>query len=273
MEKHGLLSFQISLMVILGFVLCACLPKATLPDPETASGVYVHSGFEFYRWEEGLTLMIWHDGIRHSNCSTTTTGQRYDVTCQAISNDNHSFDWRLETSGGKNGRFTIDGNLYDLTDGSLFMIASSSAQTEVRQFARDLSEVQPDAESVTQFGLSDSAILGFMQNSAEIEDCISSSTAPKESLESSDIESARQALIAFFSNLHEGDYESASALYGGGYEGMQAHNPSIDPDDHAALFRNACTTNGAQCLEVRQATFSAQPSAAEVQFIVEFANV
>ena len=64
----------------------------------------------------------------------------------------------------------------------------------------------------------------------------------------------------------------AADLYGGSYDVMQDHNPDFDPDDHAALLRNACTINGAQCLEIRGATLKGQPSPTEYQFGVEFSN-
>jgi hypothetical protein len=109
----------------------------------------------------------------------------------------------------------------------------------------------------------------------KINDCISdciSTTVPKNSSNFPDVESAQQALVRFFSHLHEGKYELASALYGGEYDVMRDHNPDIDPDDLAALFRKACTVNGAQCLEVKNATFLAQPSPAEYQFTVLFSK-
>ena len=78
--------------------------------------------------------------------------------------------------------------------------------------------------------------------------------------------------MAFFELLHAGEYGRASTYYGGEYEGMRDHNPGIAPDDYAALFQNACTVNGAQCLKVRRVTFLEQPSPAEFRFVVQFAN-
>jgi hypothetical protein len=275
MEKLKFLSIHGSLIVILGFVFFACSPNATLPDPQMASGVYVHSGFEFYRWEEGLRLMIWHDGVNPLSCSSSTNGY-YEVECHGVSISNHTIAWRLETNDGKTAQFTIDDHPFDLGEGSLFIITSSSEDTEVRQLMRDLSEVQAKAEDVTEFGLSDPAIHEFIQISFEIKDCISdcvsSSTTPEDRSDAPDVESAQQALVAFFSYLHEGEYEKASALYGGGYEIMRNHNPSIDPDDLVALFKNACTVNGAQCLEVHQSALLDRSSPAEFRFLVEFSN-
>jgi hypothetical protein len=276
MEKHRLLSIHVSLIVFVGANLSACSHTATLPEPQTASGVYVHSGFEYYRWEEGLRLMIWHDGINHVSCSTSTNNRRFEIECNAIAYTNNSFEWHLETNDGITAKFIIDDHLFDLSDGNLFIATSLGEDTEVRQLKRDLSDVQANASSVTEFGLSDLAILEFIKISSEIKDCISdcvsSSTTPKDRLDSSDVEFAQQALVAFFSYLRDGDYERASALYGGEYDGMRDHNPDIDPDDHAALFQKACTVNGAQCLEIQNATLLAQPSPAEYQFTVVFSK-
>lgn len=275
MEKHRLLSIHVSLIVFVGANLSACSHTATLPEPQTASGVYVHSGFEYYRWEEGLRLMIWHDGINHVSCSTSTNNRRYEIECNAIAYTNNSFEWHLETNDGITAKFIIDDHLFDLSDGNLFIATSLGEDTEVRQVKRDLSEVQANAESVTEFGLSDPVVLEFIHASSEIRDCISdciSSTIPKDCTEAPDVESAQQALVSFFSYLHDAEFEQASALYGGEYDVMQDQNPTIDPDDHASLFRNACTVNGTQCLEVRQSTLLDRPSPTEFRFSVEFSN-
>jgi hypothetical protein len=79
-------------------------------------------------------------------------------------------------------------------------------------------------------------------------------------------------LRRFFKLLHAGEYGRAAAYYGGDYEVMRDHNPGIPPDDYAALFDNACTINGAQCLEIRQVTLLDQPSNVEWRFAVQFTN-
>jgi hypothetical protein len=274
MKKYNLLFIYAILLIFLGFILSACSHVKAFPEPEMASGVYVHSGFEYYRWEETLRVMIWHDGINHLSCSSFTNGQ-YEIECLGESMDNHTFVWNLETKDRKNAQFTIDDQPFDLGEGSLFIINSSSGDTEVKQLKRDLSNVQADAGSVTEFGLSDPDILAFIKASSEIKDCISnciSSTIPQNGSKLPDVESARQALVSFFSLLHDGEYEQATALYGGVYSGLQDLNPNVDPDDHTALFKNACSLNGAQFLEVRQSTLLDQPSAAVFRFYVEFSN-
>jgi hypothetical protein len=84
-------------------------------------------------------------------------------------------------------------------------------------------------------------------------------------------ELALQSLLDFFEHLNAGRYEEASQLYGGPYEVLIDNNPTLDPQDHAALLRNACTINGLQCLRVRSARLQEDAvSGAEFRFLVEF---
>ena len=263
-------TWLISILLLL--ISWSCAPTPTAPGPVGAAGVYIHTGFEHYVWEEGLRLMIWIEEIKSSSCNTTTNGQRFVMSCHAISHDDIHTAWHLTTSDGKTGDFSIDNQPYDLADGNLFLLAGSGGGMRVRQVRRDLSGVQPQASSVTEFGLADPAIQELIQVPAALDDGVSSSPVPAATPEAANAEAAREALRAFFSHLHAGEYGEATALYGGGYEIMQDHNPGIDPDDHAALFRNACMVNGAQCLQIRQAELVDQPSAAKFLFAVQFIN-
>jgi hypothetical protein len=88
-----------------------------------------------------------------------------------------------------------------------------------------------------------------------------------------DQELALESLTSFFDHLSAGRYEEASQLYGGSYEVLIATNPALDPQDHAALLRNACTTNGFQCLRVRSARAEMHvASRMEFRFMVEFST-
>jgi hypothetical protein len=96
----------------------------------------------------------------------------------------------------------------------------------------------------------------------------SSQSAAKEKL--NDEEHALHALMDFLENLHIGNYAEAAQYYGGSYETMTDHNPEIDPNDHAALLRNACTINGMQCLQVKVIGLEDKVLGEKYVFIVEF---
>ena len=88
----------------------------------------------------------------------------------------------------------------------------------------------------------------------------------------SDDQAASLALMEFFDHLHTGRYEEATYLYGGTYHTMIDQNPTIDPQDHAVLLRNACTINGFQCLQIKVAGIDRKPSPTEFIFAVQFKN-
>ncbi|MFH2102218.1 MAG: hypothetical protein ABIJ39_02520 [Chloroflexota bacterium] len=88
----------------------------------------------------------------------------------------------------------------------------------------------------------------------------------------SDPDLARQALMDFFTRLHAGQYAGAAGLYGGDTHVLAENNPDLDPQDTAGLWRNACTINGFQCLQVGDAVLEETVSPREWVFLVEFTN-
>lgn len=91
--------------------------------------------------------------------------------------------------------------------------------------------------------------------------------APTETL--NDEELAQHALMEFLENLHDGNYEEAARFYGGPYDTLIDQNPGLDPNDHAALLRNACTINGMQCLQGNIIGLDDKVSGTSYIFIVE----
>jgi hypothetical protein len=51
-------------------------------------------------------------------------------------------------------------------------------------------------------------------------------------------------------------YPQAVDLYDGSYQALIDLNPGIDPNDPAALLRNACEVNGFQCLRLHRVVSS-----------------
>jgi hypothetical protein len=80
---------------------------------------------------------------------------------------------------------------------------------------------------------------------------------------------ARQALSEFFSRLHAGRYDQVEALFGGDVAVLADWNPSMPPDDSAALWKQGCEANGLVCLEIRQIVSTALVSDT-FEFVVEF---
>ena len=83
---------------------------------------------------------------------------------------------------------------------------------------------------------------------------------------------AYNILVQFFDHLHAARYEEAVTLYDGDYQLLIDQNPEIDPADHIALLKNACTFNGFQCLEIKLAGIDRKPTPNEYVFAVQFQN-
>lgn len=83
---------------------------------------------------------------------------------------------------------------------------------------------------------------------------------------------ARSALTTFFQLLNQREYEQATELYGGDYQGLRDSNPLLGPQDYVALLTNGCEINGLQCLQVKRIVNEQVVSRAEYHFTVEFLN-
>lgn len=90
---------------------------------------------------------------------------------------------------------------------------------------------------------------------------------------SSDIESARVALVAYLSALTAGNYPEVVNLYGGSYDILRDNNPTLNPTDYPALFKAGCTFNGFVCnLVVKNFVKDSQLSPTDFRFTVELQN-
>jgi hypothetical protein len=177
--------------------------------------------------------------------------------------DGRRFDWKINTRDGVTGQLWINDVSYPLAEGRVFLVSSQDGETQVVQLLRDLTVLKPDHEFIVAFAKSDPKIAAFLERAIGEE-------VPGESL--SDADAARIALITFFDHLHAGNYTAAVDLYGGTYDIMVSHNPTLDPSDYAALWGAACNHNGAQCLRVASAHLqeAAQAPEGEFEFSVEF---
>jgi hypothetical protein len=90
--------------------------------------------------------------------------------------------------------------------------------------------------------------------------------------EASDQETARWALLSFFTFLHGGQYGEAAALYGGSYEDLPAARDDLPPTsaDKALVWESECAL--LQCLLVSRVVEETQVSTDEFLFVVEFVN-
>lgn len=79
-------------------------------------------------------------------------------------------------------------------------------------------------------------------------------------------------LTEFYYALNLGLYERAVALYGGSYEVLEYFNPTIEPDNKAALLRAACELNGFMCLPILDSSLVETHNEQVFLYEVTFAN-
>jgi hypothetical protein len=131
-----------------------------------AAGVYVSVGYEFFHWEEGLNVMIWHDAVSNSSCdsSGSTDDAVHTVICHAVSGTGKRFDWQIETLDGLTGEFRINDKPFDLSEGRIFIVTTSGGAIDIQQEQGDLSSVKPESESIVAYGLDNEDIKQFIQS-------------------------------------------------------------------------------------------------------------
>jgi hypothetical protein len=139
--------------------------RTTPPGPDTAYGQFQGAGYLFYRWEQGLRLMIWHDASSAtSSGSGSTSDPIYRVEGQAVYPDDSTLNWTIETKDGQSAQFTLNGTNYDLSAGTLFLIRTSGGSIQVEQLRSDLSSVQLERDSILAFAQADPDIARLIED-------------------------------------------------------------------------------------------------------------
>jgi hypothetical protein len=154
-------------LILIGFVLSSCAPKSTPPGATLVGGGVEDTMFSYHRWEEGLAILIWHDiayGGSGCNGSASTEDPVYRLTCDAVAPDGRTFDWEVHSTDGVTAQMWINGQSYDLDQGTVFLISEQDGQLQVTQIQRDLSGLEPDYESVTAYASIDGDITAFIEN-------------------------------------------------------------------------------------------------------------
>lgn len=148
---------------LLALALACCTRQSTPPGPDVAAGKHGEVGYVYLRWEEGLSLMIWHDIAESSTGrGVGTAGESaYRYGGQAESPDGRQFEWWVETEDGRTAEFWIDDTRVDLANGKLFIITTRAAGTQVEQLQRDLEGVETNHESCIAFAESDPDLRAF----------------------------------------------------------------------------------------------------------------
>jgi hypothetical protein len=86
--------------------------------------------------------------------------------------------------------------------------------------------------------------------------------------DATDLEIARNTLLAFFTYLHGGEYTEAAALYGGPLDAVVVPDAESPPSDPGQFWEEACFL--LQCLRVAAVVEEEQIAPDEFRFVIEF---
>ena len=139
----------------------ACAPRTTAPAPDVAAGAVDGTGYRFLRWKQGLAILIWYDFRGDSASSSTSSGgglgarPTYTVEGHAKSADGRRLEWRVETTDGRTASFRLNGEPYEVSRGTLFIVRMEDGDADVTRLERDLSRVEPNHASIVAFARGD----------------------------------------------------------------------------------------------------------------------
>lgn len=167
-SKGSLVPRRLALIITLLLLLVACGRKTTPPGPSTIGGKVGDSAYGLLDWDEGMRILIWTDvvGGWSSGGTGSTEEEAYRQQGHVEAHDGRSFDFYIETRDGVTADFSIDGKRYDLEEGSLFLVTSSSGTIEVMQLNDDLSTLTATNEGIEAFGRNTPSIAAMIEQGA-----------------------------------------------------------------------------------------------------------
>jgi hypothetical protein len=145
--------------------------RYTPPGPNTHTAKVDDASYVLFRWNEGLSVMMWFDsyGVVFTSGSGSTDDPIYRGSGHFEANDRRRVEWQFETENGITATFKINDTTYDLSKETLFLISTQSDRVNVRQIERDLSSVSPTVESCTEFAKNDPDVSAFIKTVSELE--------------------------------------------------------------------------------------------------------
>lgn len=135
MQKHAI-PFLILTLAAAGCGRPAPPPPVVLPQIAAGSGILGGTQFTYGDWGDGKAVLVW------SALPAVSTGSETTAYSAGFSGDHQGPDgglihWGCTTSDGRTGAVVINGDSYELGDGSLFLLGAEGEETTVVQLDRD----------------------------------------------------------------------------------------------------------------------------------------
>lgn len=140
-----------------------CAEKTPPPDPNTVYGKYGQASYTFLRWDQGLEVLLWHDLPYSTFCQASDRNNSPVFTLQCVAGTiDDGIAWIVRTRNGVKGQLKIANRTYKLTNGTLFLIRTTTDGYHIFQEERAFESLLLERESVIDFAESDPDIRRFL---------------------------------------------------------------------------------------------------------------
>jgi hypothetical protein len=138
-------------------------------DKPTVPGID-HAAIHIGLYANSPALVVWSDGQDGSyNASWDRTRNAVHYEGTFTSRGGRNVAVHCYTSDGRTGPVTIGDETFELSDGSLFLVATDGTKAVVKQLRRDLSKLGSDSEEFRANAMADSEIKAFFEQQRAVE--------------------------------------------------------------------------------------------------------
>jgi hypothetical protein len=114
---------------------------------------------------DGVRLVLWSDTSLSSHGSGTV--RRTFVDGHFTGAAGRSVEYLCETTDGRTARIEIDGKMFDLSQGSLFLVSTQQEKPRVAQLAQDTTNFPNEAGALREFALANAEISKFFHEAQQ----------------------------------------------------------------------------------------------------------
>jgi hypothetical protein len=153
-----------AVLLILSIYGTACAPNVAPTGPDTLTGIIGPAGYALHRWDGGLMILVLHDAPEGLFCEGTgsTSSPEYLLECEAESPSGAELAWEIRSSDGKQAQMMIDGEVFNLSDDSIFFIRTIEGSERIETKIQNLSNLTFNNQAVLQLAEIDPTIQAFV---------------------------------------------------------------------------------------------------------------
>jgi hypothetical protein len=170
-QLAGLLTVGCTVLIGLGLVGCSRTPGKVWGSSGTTShqrenGTLINYTVEQLRCDDRVYLVLAANGCRGSGGGGGSGTYRGQLSAK----DRRKIAWSCSTPDGTSGKVVIDGQEFDLTGGSLFLVSTKDKPTRVEQLVMDAGQLQAAADTeISEWAKADPRIGKFLETCKESE--------------------------------------------------------------------------------------------------------